>query len=285
LGWRNSPSLSIFGAVFNEEHASKAGAKGRYDFPDAARALLREIPEYRKLSFLELGCGDGHLLEEMAAEGATVRGTTYRKREQDYIRSRDYPKTVQVDEGIDLNHPLPYPDASFDVVYSTEVIEHLESHRTFISESARVLRPGGWLVMTTPNLHRLLSRIHFAISGVHLTKCPGLQTTQPLDRMEETHHHCVDFVVLHWLLWQCGFRIESMIPGFVHPISRLLMLFAPIVRRCVQPALQRYYPRGEKLDDARKDLVKWMNSTVLLTTENLCFRARKTGIPLLTAPL
>ena len=255
----------------------------RYDFIDAARDLLRGIPGYPNLSLLELGCGDGNLLEKIQADGTNVRGTTFRKQCDDYIRGREYPASLVVEEGVDLNLRLPYEDESFDVVYSTEVIEHLECHRMFVSEQARVLRPGGWLVMTTPNVHRLLSRIHFALSGVHLIKAPVITSSSPLDRMEEFHHHCVDFVLLHWLLWQSGFRIDSIIPGYIHPLSRLLMVLSPIVRRQTRPAVNRYYPAADPLEESRRDLIRWMNSSVLLKAEHICVRASKVGSSVLTS--
>lgn len=51
--------------------------------------------------------------------------------------------------------PLPFRDASFDVLFAGELIEHLDEPRTALAEFCRVLRPGGVLILTTPNRLRL----------------------------------------------------------------------------------------------------------------------------------
>lgn len=50
---------------------------------------------------------------------------------------------------LDLTN-LPYPDASFDVVYASQVLEHIPDDRRAMSEIYRVLRPGGWSVLLVP---------------------------------------------------------------------------------------------------------------------------------------
>lgn len=54
--------------------------------------------------------------------------------------------------------PLPFADASFDCVITFQVIEHIEQDAQFVREIARVLRPGGLLILTTPNAPMSLTR-------------------------------------------------------------------------------------------------------------------------------
>jgi SAM-dependent methyltransferase len=250
-------------------------------FHSGALAAIRKLPGYPSLSFLELGCGDGILMERLSKDGATqLKGTTFRDRDDDYIRQREHPAYLRVDTGIDLNRALPYPDASFDVVYSTEVIEHVEGHRNVVSEAARVLRPGGWFVLTTPNLHRIVSRVNFALSGVHLTKQALIPWTYPLGRMEEFHHRCVDFPLLHWLLWNSGMRVIELSTAHVHFVSKVAALLQPLLTPITRKHVMRHVSADGEDRAAREDLIRWMTRGSLLIDEHICLTARKAGGPL-----
>ncbi len=245
-------------------------------FRDAALRMIRAIPGYKDKSFLELGCGDGFIMDVLTKEGVKdIRGTTYRDRGTDYIRTRDYPEHLTVDGGIDLNKPLPYESGKFDVVYSTEVIEHIEGHRNFIVEASRVLRPGGCLVLTSPNLHRIMSRLRFFLSGQHLTKQKMVPVTDPIERMEQYHIRCVDFPLLHYMLWKTGLRVQDMTTTEVYGISKVAAIASPIFGIFTKQDVYRH--AGQTADEQQQlaDLNKWMNHNALLTSEQFCIRAQK----------
>jgi 2-polyprenyl-3-methyl-5-hydroxy-6-metoxy-1,4-benzoquinol methylase len=61
--------------------------------------------------------------------------------------------------------PIPLGPASADVVVAIETIEHLENPRAFVRELSRILKPSGWLIVTTPNQVSLLSLLSLAIKG------------------------------------------------------------------------------------------------------------------------
>lgn len=67
----------------------------------------------------------------------------------------------------DLNSGLPLVDESFDVIAAIEIIEHLENPRAVVREMVRLLKPGGYLVLSTPNnesirsIMSLVARGHF----------------------------------------------------------------------------------------------------------------------------
>ena len=61
----------------------------------------------------------------------------------------------------DVEEPLEFPDASFDVVVVGELLEHLRDPGSAVAEAQRVLRPGGTLVGSVPNGYRLKNRLEF----------------------------------------------------------------------------------------------------------------------------
>ncbi|MCR4301334.1 MAG: class I SAM-dependent methyltransferase [Sulfuricaulis sp.] len=67
---------------------------------------------------------------------------------------------------VNLNHEsLPYPDAHFDLVTCSEVVEHVENYRALLREAFRVTAIGGVVVVTTPNVLNANSRARYLVSG------------------------------------------------------------------------------------------------------------------------
>jgi SAM-dependent methyltransferase len=96
---------------------------------------------------LEAGCGEGYGADLIAAVARQVTAVDYDEATVAHVRAR-YPR-VQVIHG-NLAE-LPLPDQSVDVVVNFQVIEHLWDQPQFVRECARVLRPSGLLMISTPN--------------------------------------------------------------------------------------------------------------------------------------
>lgn len=117
------------------------------------------LPEEPSLPILDLGCGRGEFLRRLAGRGWTeLHGCDGYRFEPDGSLPFGF---VQAD----LNQTLPFDDGSFGAVTAIEVIEHLENPRHLIREISRVLRPGGWAVITTPNNESWLSLLSLGIRG------------------------------------------------------------------------------------------------------------------------
>ncbi len=129
--------------------------EGKDDRVDQARlelllGLLR--PEDR---VLQVDTGPGMLLERIRKRCRSAVGTEVSAHAAERARNRGLDVTV-VDTDTD---PLPFPDASFDAVVSDSAAEHRYFPDRVVAEAARVLRPGGRLVLLLPNIghwrHRL----------------------------------------------------------------------------------------------------------------------------------
>jgi SAM-dependent methyltransferase len=97
---------------------------------------------------LEAGCGEGYGAARLSTEGArVVIGVDLDAPTLSHVLAT-YPSVFPV--RANLVH-LPCADASVEVVVSAQTIEHMWDQDRFVAECARVLRPGGVLVMSTPN--------------------------------------------------------------------------------------------------------------------------------------
>ena len=66
------------------------------------------------------------------------------------ISQAEFHPKIRIVEG-NLNEPLPYPDNSFDLVFSMAVLEHLDNHELALTEAFRILKKDGTLLLTTPS--------------------------------------------------------------------------------------------------------------------------------------
>jgi 2-polyprenyl-3-methyl-5-hydroxy-6-metoxy-1,4-benzoquinol methylase len=109
---------------------------------------------------LDYGAGIGNLGRSLHAMG------TFRSISAVDIMSRPdgVPEAIRWSQS-DLNDPTSFPDASFDAVMSAEVIEHLENPRAVAREWFRLLRPGGAVLMSTPNNESLRALISLVARG------------------------------------------------------------------------------------------------------------------------
>jgi SAM-dependent methyltransferase len=105
------------------------------------------VPRCAGREVLEAGCGEGYGADLIAAVARRVVAVDYDQTTVAHVRAR-YPR-VEVMHG-NLAE-LPLADASVDVVVNFQVIEHLWDQTQFVTECARVLRPSGLLMVSTPN--------------------------------------------------------------------------------------------------------------------------------------
>lgn len=103
---------------------------------------------------LDVGCADGGFSGPLAREGYDCHGLEF----VDEAIAASEAQGVKIARGSFLE-PFPFGDDSFDVVFAGEVVEHTVNDGAFLREIHRVLRPGGYCIITTPNLVSLGNRL------------------------------------------------------------------------------------------------------------------------------
>jgi len=138
-------------ALYEDRAAQQYAEAGPLPDPGVDRKFARICELVREQlpceAFLDAGCGDGRYLAALAAELPARRaGVDLSERILETARQR-----VDADFRQASLEALPFGDAEFDVVLCSQVIEHVLDADAAVRELARVLRPGGALVISTDN--------------------------------------------------------------------------------------------------------------------------------------
>lgn len=143
--------------------AGIAGATMPERFDDRVDRCVRTVGSVGARDILDVGCGDGFFL--LRVKSVLRHGGTCSGLDAD-ARSVAKARALGIDCHVGLaDHTLPFRDASFDLVFAGEIIEHVVDTDRMLEEIARVLRPGGHLLLTTPNLLAWYNRM-LCLAGV-----------------------------------------------------------------------------------------------------------------------
>jgi ubiquinone/menaquinone biosynthesis C-methylase UbiE len=155
---------------------------------------------------LDLGCGTGDLAADLATAGAEVIAADVAQAALDRARGRHPRLDLRL---VEIDRPLPFQDSAFDVVWSSEVIEHVADTARWLSEVRRVLAPRGRVVLTTPSHGRL----RLLIGGI-----------EPYSEPLGDHLHLYTARSLRGLLADFGFADISVRSAAGPPLGRRLLL-------------------------------------------------------------
>lgn len=103
------------------------------------------------LRMLDIGCGGGFLAEEFAALGCRVTGIDPSPVSIETARAHAARRGLGIDYRVGAGEELPVPDAAFGAACCCDVLEHVADVDRVISETARVLEPGGLFLFDTVN--------------------------------------------------------------------------------------------------------------------------------------
>lgn len=214
---------------------------------------------------LELAAGSGAFARRLMDLGFTVEACDL------------YPKLFRV-PGIpikyaDLSQRLPYDDASFEYLSCLEGVEHLEDQFAFVRECWRVLRPGGRLLLSTPNILGLASRWRYFWTGFFPL------ATRPMNEYHQApvhdHIHLITYHELRYILRTTGFEVEGVTTDRIRKYGLLHAWAYPLVRFATRRALSREPDARQR--EANRQIASHMLSSELLFGRTLMVVARKPG--------
>ncbi len=146
---------------------------------------------------LDVGCSSGYLARPLVAAGCTVVGL-----ERDPVAAeaaRDVCDDVLVGDVETME--LPFEPGSFDVVLCGDLIEHLREPEAFLARVHPLLRSGGRLVLTTPNVANWSMRLGLLAGRWRYTE-RGI--------LDHTHTHLFTRKTLAETLERAGYTIETL---------------------------------------------------------------------------
>lgn len=226
---------------------------------------------------LDLGCGPGHMTRRIA-RWFSDRGLNPRT---SIVAADLSAKSFQATEApfieADFSKPLPFDDASFDVIVCVEVIEHLSRPYDFLAEVRRVLNDGGIFIISAPNIFNLQSRLRYLLTGMYsLYELPTVDRTQA-GRLCG-HIMPLSLIYLHYGLRRAGFASASLhLDRQKRSSTLLLWLLAPFLWLGKHWQIRHSRRYDAAIQDENFELVQFANGSAALTSRSIVLRATGTA--------
>lgn len=175
---------------------------------------------------LDVGCNAGEITAEIAKQtGGEVIGVDILPREVAKARAAHPHLRFEVRDV--LKHP--FPDNSFDCITFLEVIEHVDSPSAFLECFHRMLKPGGHLIISTPNAGSFMGPLrYFRRIGDKLRE---IEKEEQNTGTHTDHIYAWDLFLLHRLLYRKGFSYEGHAFAGVSLRNLNLDFLTPLVGR------------------------------------------------------
>jgi O-antigen biosynthesis protein len=137
---------------------------------------------------LDVGCSTGYLAERLQERGWTVVGLDMDERSAELARR--FCSDVLVGDVETME--LPFEPASFDAIVCGDVIEHLRDPQAFLARLRPLLRPGGRLVLSTPNIANWARRVGLLFGRFRYTEWGILDRTHTYFFTRKTLRECLE---------------------------------------------------------------------------------------------
>jgi SAM-dependent methyltransferase len=177
--------------------------------------IKKALEGYSFKTVLDAACGDGKLGKLVKDEwGVDMCGADIAQKGVELSKASGIKAKVA-----NLSEKIPFKDKSFDMVLSSESIEHFANPDKFLREVHRVLKPKGLLVITTPNLSSWLNRILFLFGIYPIVLEGSTETKVGLGILSNFTNggqvvgliHVFNYHALRDILFYHGFKVEKVV--------------------------------------------------------------------------
>jgi 2-polyprenyl-3-methyl-5-hydroxy-6-metoxy-1,4-benzoquinol methylase len=224
------------------------------------KEILSKLPRGK---FLDIAAGEGALSAALSEMGFEVSACDLQP---------DMFKAPGIEcAKCNLNETLPFTDKSFDCAVCVETIEHLRNRYAFLAECSRVLRPGGTLVLTTPNVLNLAARAEYLASGFFPLFGRPVNEFEP--HPTHTHINPIPYYYLRHAFVANKFEITRVTTDRYRKSALLLTWLYPLaVLASMHSVRKETYPRQR---EANRRILRTMRSAALLFGRTLIVVAKR----------
>ncbi len=172
---------------------------------------------------------------------------------------------------IDLNLKFPLESERFDYISCVEGVEHLQDQFEFVRECRRVLKPGGVLVLSTPNILNMASRLKYLLTGFYSL------VPRPINEFSLVpvfdHINPVTYYQLRYMLHTQGFEITRVATDLRRRSAAALYVLKPLVRFYSWRTMRK--ERDLEQREANRQIRRILTSPTIMLGRTLILVARK----------
>lgn len=207
------------------EHAAAPNTHNR-----VLELVRQHLPVAAGLRVCDLPCGAGLFSARLAQLGMDVTAVDI-----ETVEPFQFDRTRLM--LADANQQLPFADGQFDAMVSIEGIEHLENPSLFLRECSRVVKPGGFVFLSTPNVDSYRSRRSAFFHGF-----PKYFQPKTAERKDAWHLHPIDMTFVRGALRKTELQLVELAVNQVSGKNVLREALRPILTRKLPPEMRGLIP-------------------------------------------